>query len=107
MVGLVLDGGTILRARSSTYDLASGAARAGAQALDQQALAKGRVEINPEDAREAATAWLAVRDAEGEVFVEGDEVTVDVHRQVDLQLLSIASVDIEETATAQARRGGT
>jgi hypothetical protein len=106
MVGLVLDGGTILRERSSTYDLASGAARAGAQELDQQALAEGRVEIDLGAAREAATSWLVARGADGSVSVDSDQVTVVVHRKVDLQMLSIASVDIEETATAEARRGG-
>jgi Flp pilus assembly protein TadG len=107
MVGLVLDGGTILRARSSSYDLAGGAARVAAQNLDQQALAEGRVVIDPQAARNAAQAWLAQRGASGVVTVDVDTVTVVVHRQVDLQILQPASVDIEETATAQARRGGT
>ena len=107
MVGLVLDGGTILRARSSSYDLAGGAARVAAQHLDQEALARGDVIVDPDAGRGAALAWLADRDATGVVTVEGDTVTVAVRRQVDLQILQPVSVDVEETASAQARRGGT
>jgi hypothetical protein len=106
MVGLVLDGGTILRARSSAYDLAGGAARVGAQELDEQALAEGRVVVDHDAAREAALAWLAERDAGGSVAVDGTEVTVSVRRQVDFQVLKVASVEVEETATVEARRGG-
>jgi len=105
MVGLVLDGGTVLRARSSSFDLAGEAARAGAQQLDQPALAQGRVVIDPEAARAAALEWLATRDTTGTVTVDGDVVTVTVHRDVRLQLLRPASVTVEETASAQAQRG--
>lgn len=107
MVGLVLDGGAILRARSSTYDLAGGAARVGAQQLDQAALAAGRVRVDEDAAREAVTTWLEARGAEGSVTVDGDDVTVEVRRRVDLQLLRFGQVEVEETATAEARRGGT
>lgn len=107
MVGLVLDGGTILRARSSSYDLAGGAARVAAQQLDQEALARGDVIVDPDAGRGAALAWLADRDATGVVSVDGDTVTVAVRRHVDLQILQPVSVEVEETATAQARRGGT
>jgi hypothetical protein len=106
VVALVLDGGTVLRARSSSYDLAGGAARAGAQELDQQALADGAVSVDPDAARAAAVDWLAVRGVEGVVEVDGDTVTVTVRRVVRLQLLRPASVTVEETASAQAQRGG-
>jgi len=106
MVGLVLDGGTILRARSTSYDLAGGAARVATQQLDQAALARGDVAVDPDAGRSAALAWLADRDASGVVTVEGDTVTVAVRRQVDLQILQPVSVEVEETASAQARRGG-
>lgn len=105
MVGLVLDGGTVLRARSSSYDLAGGAARAGAQELDQPSLAQGVVRLDPDAARTAVLDWLAARDVQGVVVVDGDVVTVTVHRDVRLQVLRPASVTIEETASAQAQRG--
>jgi hypothetical protein len=105
VVGLVLDGGTVLRARSSTYDLAGGAARAGAQELDQEALAAGVVRIDPDAARATALGWLARRGADGFVEVQGDTVTVTVRLMVRLQLLRPARVTIEETASAKAQRG--
>lgn len=105
MVGLVLDGGTILRARSSTFDLAGGAARVAAQHLDQQALADGEIRLDPETARDAGLTWLAVRDTTGTVVVDGDTVTVTVHREVELQILQPARITVDETASAQAQRG--
>ncbi|MGH9211732.1 MAG: pilus assembly protein TadG-related protein [Acidimicrobiales bacterium] len=105
MVGLVLDGGTVLRARSSSFDLAGGAARAGAQELDQQALTEGRVILDPEAARTTALAWLAARDVTGVVVVDEDVVTVTVRSSVHLQILQVATVTVEETASAQAQRG--
>jgi Flp pilus assembly protein TadG len=105
MGGLVLDGGTILRARSSTFDLASGAARAAAQQFDQPPLSRGSVVLDPGPARDAAIAWLAARGASGTVVVEGDTATVTVRRDVRLQVLRPASVVVTETASAQAQRG--
>lgn len=105
MAGLVLDGGTILRARSSAYDLAGGAARAGAQELDQQSLAEGRINVDSDAARRTVLAWLALRDTSGSVVVDGDTVTVTIRDEVPLQILRPASVTVTETASAQAQQG--
>lgn len=105
MVGLVLDGGRVLRERSTAFDLAGGAARAAAQELDEQALAQGRVTLNPDAARATARAWLAAHDTSGDVAVEADTVTVTVRQTVRLQILRPAQVTVDETATAQAQRG--
>lgn len=105
MVGLVLDGGVILRARSSGYDLASESARAGAQELDQAALANGRLVLDQAKARMTATEFLAARGATGEVTITADRVTVTVFRRVDLQILQPASVGVTETATVRAHKG--
>lgn len=107
MAGLVMDGGRILRARSSSYDLAGGAARVATQELDEVALNRGDVVVDVDAATGSALAWLAERDAGGSVVVEGDTVTVTVVQQVDMKFLPLASVEVSETATAQARRGGT
>jgi hypothetical protein len=107
MAGLVLDGGTVLRARSAAFDLAGGAARAAAQELDQPALAQGFVVLDQDRARSTALRWLAARDAAGSVAVDADRVSVTVHREVRLQLLRPATVAVTETATVQARRGST
>jgi hypothetical protein len=105
MVGLVLDGGTLLRARSSTYDLAAEAARDGAQQLAAPALVDGHVEIDPDTARAAVVQFLAARDATGRVTVDGDRLTVVVTRRVQLQILRPATVTVVESATVQAHRG--
>lgn len=105
VAGLVLDGGAVLRARSSSFDLAGGAARAGAQELDQPALAEGRVVLDEAAAAETARAWLATRDATGHVQVTENTVTVGVNRDVRLQILRPAQVTVTETATARAHQG--
>lgn len=105
VVGLVLDGGTVLRARNSTADLAAGAARAGAQELDQNALSLGQARLDPAEAARAAQAWLAEREAAGSVEVAEDTVTVNVHAEVPLQLLRPTNVTVTETATARAHHG--
>lgn len=106
MVGLVLDGGVILRGRNSTFDLASGAARAGAQELDQAALVRGDVRIDPAAAGRAAQAYLAEQGTTGTVSVVGNRITVRVHRRVALQILQPASVSVDQTSAAVARKAG-
>jgi Flp pilus assembly protein TadG len=107
MVGLVLDGGAVLRARSESFDLAGAAARAGAQQLDQVALTDGRVVIDEGAARQSAQAYLAAHDVAGDVVVTPLEVQVTVRDTVRLQLLRPASIAVSETATARAAEGGT
>jgi hypothetical protein len=101
-VGLVLDGGTVLRAHSSAFDLASGAGRAAAQQLDQDELARGLVAIDPIQAQAAASRYLAGHHAIGTVTVDGSDVTVTVHQTVRLQILRPASVTVTSTATVSA-----
>jgi Flp pilus assembly protein TadG len=105
MVGLVLDGGAVLRARSRSFDLAGAAARAGAQELDQVALTEGQVVLAPAAASEAATDYLAAHGVTGEVVVTTLEIEVTVHDRVELQLLQPAAVTVTESATARAVQG--
>ena len=105
MVGLVLDGGVILRARSSAFDIAAESARAGAQELDQDALADGRIVVDAGAAHERIAAYLAAHDVNGDITITAETVTVTVHRQVGLQILQPATVDIHQTATVRAHKG--
>ena len=105
MVGLVLDGGVILRARSSAFDIAAESARAGAQELDQDALADGRIVVDATAAHERIAAHLAAHDVSGDITITAETVTVTVHRQVGLQILQPATVDIHQTATVRAHKG--
>lgn len=105
IVGLVLDGGVILRARSSAFDIAAESARAGAQELDQDALADGRIVVDANAAHERIAAYLAAHDVNGDITITAETVTVTVHRQVGLQVLHPATVDIHQTATVRAHKG--
>lgn len=105
LVGLVLDGGTMLRARSDAFSVASAAARAGAQQLDPAAAVEGNAVLDPDAAQQAALDYLADRGATGTVTVTGDSITVTVTSSVDLQLLSLAGGDtatFAATATVNA-----
>ena len=105
MVGLVLDGGVILRGRSSAFDVAAESARVGAQELDQAALADGRVVLDQAAARQTIDSYLATHGVTGDVSIAANTVTVTVHRQVDLQILQPATVSVSQTATVRAHKG--
>ena len=101
ILGLVIDGGTMLRARSDAFALASSAARAGAQQLDRDAAVQGRTALDPIAAEQAALDYLAAHDATGTATVTGDSITVTVHSRADLQLLRVAGASATEfTATS-------
>lgn len=107
IIGLVLDGGVILRARSDAFSLAGAAARVGAQELEPDAAAQGQVVLDPVRARAAAIDYLAQRDAVGTVAVAGNDVTVTVTLTAELQILRVNDgVDVEATATVSAIKGG-
>lgn len=106
LVGLVLDGDAILRARSSTFDLAAGAARAGAQELDQHALETGTVTIDPTSAQGAVDTYLTAHGVTGTTRVTGRRITVTVAATVQLQILRPATVALTQTATATAVESG-
>jgi len=108
IIGLVLDGGVILRARSDAFSLAGAAARAGAQALEPDAAAQGQVVLDPVRARAAAMDYLDQRGATGSVSVDGNNVTVTVTLTAQLQILRVSdggSVDVDATATVSAIKG--
>jgi hypothetical protein len=110
MIGLVLDGGVILRARNDAFTLAGAAARVGAQELEADSAAQGEVELDPTRARSAVLAYLDANNATGAVTVTGNEVTVTVTLTADLQMLRVAndgSVEVSATATVAALKGAT
>jgi hypothetical protein len=92
--GLVLDGGRLLAERRELRDLANGAARAGAQAVSNDALrGSGGPLLDERAAQDAATAYLAAAGQTGEVKVDGDVVRVRVMGETKLLLLQIVGVD--------------
>jgi Flp pilus assembly protein TadG len=105
MAGLVIDGGAALATRERAADLATQAARAGADALTPaslRGLPSGLV-ANPEAARAAANRVLHAGGASGHIVVDGSEVTVTatVHKHTAI-LSAVGLDDISQTASASA-----
>lgn len=105
MIGLVLDGGAMLRARSDAFAAASSAARAGALQLDPIEAVEGRAVLDPIAAERAALESLTADGLNGSVTVDGDVVTVEITSTADLQMLQLLGGDtatFHATASAQA-----
>jgi hypothetical protein len=106
MSALVAGGSAVLRARSDSFGLAAAAARAGAQALDEDAVMEGTIELDPGAAEAAAQTYLANRGATGVVAVNGSDVVVTVQDSVSIPQLGQV-ISVSSTATVSARRGAT
>ena len=106
MAGLVLDGGAALAAREKAADLATQAARSGADALTPASLRggePGQPQADPGAARQAVTSLLDAAGAHGTVTVSGHTVTVTVTVPRHTVILSAIGVDdISQTASASA-----
>jgi hypothetical protein len=106
MLALVVGGGAVLRARTDAFGTAAAAARAGAQQLDEDALAQGDVVIDIDKAEAAAQGYLAAQGANGTVSIAGADVVVTVNETVAIPQLG-QSVTISATATVSAIKGAT
>ena len=105
MVGLVLDGGVMLRSRSDAFAIAASAARVGAQQLDPDAAVEGLTVLDPIAADSAVQDYLATQEVTGTTTVDGNQVTVTVAASARLQMLQVVggdSVSFDATATAEA-----
>lgn len=107
MAGLVIDGGNALATRQRAADVATQAARAGADALNPASLrdTAGGVSLqaDPAAAQLAASGVLAAAGATGTVTVAGGTVSVTATIPKRTAILSVVGVtDISQTATASA-----
>ncbi|MGH9242923.1 MAG: pilus assembly protein TadG-related protein [Acidimicrobiales bacterium] len=105
LVGLVLDGGTMLRARSDAFSAAGAAARVGAQQLDPDAAVEGLTVLDPIAAERAVQDYLAASGLTGTARVVDDTVTVTVTTEAQLQMLRLVggdTVTFDATATVEA-----
>jgi Flp pilus assembly protein TadG len=101
--GLVIDGGYALAARRAAMNHAEQSARVAADQLSEPALRDGTVQVDPGRARAAALDYLQAAGADGEVLIQGDQVTVTVTGTYRPALLTVVGVDeipIGATATA-------
>jgi hypothetical protein len=101
---LVFGGSAVLRARSDAFGHAASAARAGAQVLEDDALARGDIVIDVDGAESAANRYLAAAGAEGTVTVSGADVTVTVADAVAMPMFGNV-IAVDATATVSAMRG--
>lgn len=106
VAGLVVDGGYLLAAQQRAYDEADAAARAGAQAIDVEALRSGeRATVTTTEAQRRVDEYLRDTGHEGIVEVNGDQVTVRITHEQSLVLLDtfgVGPVTIDATGTATA-----
>jgi Flp pilus assembly protein TadG len=110
LVGLVVDAGRAVAARSAALDQAEQAARAGAGQLSIDGLRSGQVELNPSAAIQAADAYLTSAGDSGSASVSGNVVTVHVTQSeptVMLQLIGIHRIDVSVVASATNVHGVT
>lgn len=100
--GLAYDGGAIITASAAARDIASGAARAGAQQVAPAAVHQGLPDLDPVQAAAAAEAFLATAGVAGTVTVDGPTVTVTVQTSQAMRLLPLPDRQIAASASATA-----
>jgi len=107
--GLVIDGGYTLAAHRRAFNEAEAAARAGAQAIDLDALrSTGVVQLDADAAKTRAEDYLASTGDQGTVEIDGDTVRVHVSFRQPMLILSAVGVgplEIEGDGSARAVRG--
>ncbi|MFF7550793.1 TadE/TadG family type IV pilus assembly protein [Streptomyces canus] len=95
IIGIVVDGGSKMRATERADYLAGEAARAGGQAIDPAEAINGTaIVVDPQDAVTAAQAYLRSAGATGTVSVSGDgkTLTVNVTGSYDTKFLSAVGI---------------
>ncbi len=102
--GLVLDGGKVLAAHREAADQAGAAARAGAQAVDVDALRVRTTRLDARAAVMAARAYLGRHGYSGTARVRGDRVEVRLTLRKATPLLSLVGMrTVTVTGTGEAR----
>ena len=105
LLGLVVDGGRVLEARTAASRAAAQAARAGADALSSASVRNGEDAINVEAAKARAQEYLRTSGLSGSVTVSRRRVTVTVTDRSATHVLGfigIESFPVRETETAEA-----
>jgi hypothetical protein len=110
LIGLVVDSGRAISARSAAMSEAEQAARVGAGQISVDALRVGQVEVDPAGAIRAATEYLASIGQAGSTSVVGQTVTVHITSEestVILGIIGIRRIEISVSASANDLHGVT
>ena len=110
LIGLVVDTGRAISARSAAMSEAEQAARAGAGQVSVGALRSGQIEVDPIGAVDASEEYLASVGQTGWTSVVGETVTVHVETQeptVILGIVGINRIHISVSASATDLHGVT
>jgi Flp pilus assembly protein TadG len=101
-VGLVVDGGRRVASVAELTHLADNAARAAAQAIDEDSVRAGTPRLDPVAANAAASAYLSGSGVTFNVVVTGagDTVRVDLTRSVEPAWLPVATFTARASGTA-------
>lgn len=103
VAGMAYDGGQIVAAQATARDLASSAARAGAQELDlDQLRGAGQALLDAERATAAAQAFLSQSGYRGDTVVDGSAITVTVRVRQPMRILPLGDRTVTATDTATA-----
>jgi len=103
VAGMAYDGGRIVAAQAMARDLASSAARAGAQEIDLDVLrSTGEAVLDPEGAKSSAAAFLAESGHTGRMWVTGSSITVAVTIRQPMRILPVGDRTVTATDTATA-----
>ena len=102
VAGLAYDGGQIIATTAQARDVASAAARTGAQQPAAVDVHAGRTGLDAAAAHDAATDFLDAAGATGSVTIDGPQVRVSVTVTQPMRILPIADRTITVTATSTA-----
>ena len=101
LLALAIDVGLALSEKNRVFHLAQEAARIGAQEIDLAAYrADGTVALEPAAATSAGQDHLTAAEADGDVSVTGDTVTVTAERSYTFVLLPLGTRTAGATASA-------
>jgi hypothetical protein len=110
LLGLVVDGGRAIAARSAAMDDAAQAARVGAGQLSVDSLRSGQMLLDPSAATRAADEYLHRVGAIGTATIVGQAVVVHVQRTertVILGLIGVNTMAVSASASAANVHGVT
>lgn len=103
VAGMAYDGGRIVAAQAMARDLASSAARAGAQEIDLDVLrSTGEAVLDADRARSSAEVFLAESGHTGQMWVTGSSITVAVTIRQPMRILPVGDRTVTATDTATA-----